>query len=85
MHRLCLCTAISDDTFKPQSSRGSFIFHRNLLSCFVEIDPNITDVVVKYFLAHALQRFFWKNVALSVHAKVAPYTAKTVKSLCLKK
>ena len=57
------------------------IFYRNLLSCFVKIDPNITNVVMKYFLAHASQWLSWKNVALSVHAKVAPYTAKTVKSL----
>ena len=34
---------------------------------------------MKYFLAHASQWLSWKNVALSVHAKVAPYTAKTVK------
>ena len=66
---------------KPKAPEGPFIFHRDLLSCFVEIDPNITDVVMKYFLAHASQCFFLKNVALSVHAKVAPYTAKTVKSL----
>ena len=64
-----------------KAPEGPFIFHRDLLSCSVEIDPNITDVVMKYFLAHASQWFFWKNVVLSVHAKVAPYTAKTVKSL----
>ena len=73
---------ISDDTFKPQNSRGSFsfIFHRDVLSCFVEIDPNITDIVMKYFLAHALRWLLWKKHALSVHAKVAAYTAETVKS-----
>ena len=64
----------------PKAPEGPFIF-RGLLSCFVEIDPNITDVVLKYFLAHASQWFFGKNVALSVHAKVAPYMAKTVKNL----
>ena len=71
----------------PKAPESPFIFHRDLLSCFVEIDPNITDIVIKYFLAHASQWFFWKNVALSVHAKVAPYTAEAVKSssLCLKK
>ena len=63
---------------KPKAPEGPLIFHRDLLSCFVEIDPNITDVVMKYFLAHASQCFFLKNVALSVHGKVAPYTAKTV-------
>ena len=56
------------------------ILYRDLLSCFVEIDPNITDVVMKYFLAHASQWVSWKNVALSVHTKVALYTAKIVKS-----
>ena len=54
----------------PKVPEGLFlsIFHRDLLSCFVEIDPNITDVVMKYFLAHASQCLSWKNVALSVHA-----------------
>ena len=66
----------------PKAPEGPFlfIFHRDLLSCFVEIDPNTTDVVMKYFLAHASQWLSWKNVALSVHAKVAPYTAEAVKS-----
>ena len=31
---------------------------------------------MKYFLAHASQWLSWKNVALSVHAKVAPCTAR---------
>ena len=35
---------------------------------------------MKYFLAHALQWLSWKNVALSVHAKVVPCTAEAVKS-----
>ena len=73
----------------PKAPKGPFlsIFHRDLLSCFVEIDTNITDVVMKYFLAHASQRLSWKNVALSVHAKVAHTLLKQlkVKSLCLKK
>ena len=47
----------------PKAPEGPFIFYRDLLSCFVEIDPNITDVVMKYFLAHASQWLFWKNVA----------------------
>ena len=66
----------------PKASEGPFlsIFHCHLLSCFVEIDRNITDAVMKYFLAHASQCLSWKNVALSVHAKVAPYTAEAVKS-----
>ena len=70
----------------PKTPEGPFsIFHRDLLSCF-EIDPNITDVVMKYFLAHASQWLSWKNVALSENAKVAPYTAEAVKSsVCLKK
>ena len=64
----------------PKAPEGLFlsIFHRDMLSCFVEIDPNITDVVMKYFLAHASQWLSWKNVALSMHAKVAPYTAEAV-------
>ena len=36
---------------------------------------------MKYFLAHASQWLSWKNVALSVHAKVVPCTAEAVKSL----
>ena len=67
----------------PKAPEGPFlsIFYLNLLSCFVEINPNITDVVMKYFLAHASQWLSWKNVALSGHAKVAPYTAEAVESL----
>ena len=44
----------------PKAPEGPFlsIFYRDLLSCFVEIDPNITDVVMKYFLAHASQWLF---------------------------
>ena len=56
------------------------IFYCNLPNCFVKTDPNITNVVMKYFLAHASQWLSWKNVAFTVHAKVAPHTAKTVKS-----
>ena len=44
----------------PKTPEGPFMFHRDLLSCFVEINPNITDVVMKYFLAHASQWFFGK-------------------------
>ena len=47
----------------PKAPKSPFILHRDVLSCFVEIDPNVTDVVMKYFLAHASQRLFWKNVA----------------------
>ena len=39
----------------PKAPEGLFIFHRNLLSCFVEIDSNITDIVMKYFMVHASQ------------------------------
>ena len=35
---------------------------------------------LKYFFAHASQWLSWKNVALSVYAKVALYTAEAVKS-----
>ena len=67
----------------PKAPKGPFLslFHRNLLSCFVKIEPNITDVVMKYFLAYASQWLSWKNITSSVHAKVAPYIAETVKSL----
>ena len=51
---------ISDDTFKPQNSRGLFyfIFHRDVLSCFVEIDPNITDTVMKFFFGSCVAMAF---------------------------
>ena len=66
----------------PKAPESPFlsIFHRDLISCFVEIDPNITDAVMKYFLAHPSQWLSWKNVAFSVHAKVALYTAEAVKN-----
>ena len=49
----------------PKAPEGSFLslFYADLLNCFVEIVPNITDVVMKYFLAHVSQWLSWKNVA----------------------
>ena len=35
---------------------------------------------MKYFLAHASQWLSWKNVDLSMHAKVVPFIAEAVKS-----
>ena len=35
---------------------------------------------MKCFLAHASQWLSWKNIALSEHAEVAPYTVEAVKT-----
>ena len=46
----------------PKAPEDPFIFHHDLLSCFVEIDPNITDVVMKYSISWLIRRngFFGK-------------------------
>ena len=67
---------------KPGASEGPFLtlFQRNLIVAFQEIDPEIVKTTMKYFLKHASQWLFWKNVALSVYAEVAPYSAEAVKA-----
>lgn len=66
----------------PKVPEGPFLtlFQRDLLSSYSEIEPDITSIVMKYYLSHASQWLSWKNVALSVHAKVAPYTAEAVQT-----
>ena len=65
----------------PKAPEGPFLclFQRELLCSYFEIEPNISEVAMKYFLSHASQWLSWKNVALSVFAIVAPYTAKQLK------
>ena len=64
----------------PKIPKGPFLplFQLDLLSSYFEVEPNITNAVMKYFLAHASQWLSWKNIALSVHAEVAPYTAEAI-------
>ena len=66
----------------PKTPEGPFLclFQRDLLCSYFEIEPNISEVAMKYFLSHASQWLSWKNVALSVFAEVAPYTAEAVKT-----
>ena len=54
---------------KPTASEGPFLtlFQRDILSAYRDIDPEIADVALKYFLKHATCWLSPKNVALSVH------------------
>ena len=67
---------------KPGTSEGLYLtlFQRDLIVAFQEIDPEIVKTTMKYFLEHASQWLSWKNVALSVYAKVAPYSVEAVKA-----
>ena len=67
---------------KPGASEGPYLtlFQRDLIVAFQEIDPEIVKTTMKYFLEHASQWLSWKNVALSVYAKVAPYSVEAVKA-----
>jgi len=67
---------------KPRAPEGPYLtlFQRDLLLAYSELDPSVANLVLKYFLDHASEWLTSKNVALSVHAEVAPYTAEAVKT-----
>ena len=69
----------------PGAPEGPFLtlFQRDLLVAFRDIDPAIVEMTMKYYLEHASQWLSWKNVALSVHAEVAPYSVEAVKACSL--
>ena len=66
----------------PKAPKGPFLtlFQRDLLAAYQEVEPEITSNVMKYYVQHASQWLSWKNVALSVHAKVPPYTVEATKT-----
>ena len=68
---------------KPTASEGPFLtlFRRDILSAYRDIDPEIADVALKYFLKHATCCLSPKNVALSVYGETPPYSVEAVKVL----
>ena len=66
---------------KPTASEGPFLtlFHRDILSAYRDIDLEIADVALKYFLKHATCWLSQKNVALSVYGETPSYSVEAVK------
>ena len=66
---------------KPTTSEKPFLtlFQRDILSAYRDIEPEIADVALKYFLKHATGWPSPKNVALSVCGETHPFGVKTVK------
>ena len=67
---------------KPSAAQGPSItlFQRDLLFAWREIEPELVDVLWKYYVKHASQWLSPKNVAWSVHANVPPYSIEAVKT-----
>ena len=61
---------------KRTASEGPFLtlFQRDILSAYRDIDLEIADVALKYFLKRATCWLSPKNVALSVYAETPPYS-----------
>ena len=55
------------------------LFTRDLLLAYKEVDFPVFEVIWKHFVLHASQWLSPKNIALSVHAEVPPYTVDAVK------
>ena len=66
----------------PQAAQGPSLslFQRDLILAYRQLEPDIADVVWKYFLPHASKWFSPINVALSVYAEVPPYSLEAVSS-----
>ena len=55
------------------------LFTRDLLLAYKEVDLPVIAVILKHFIQHALQWLSSKNIVLSMHAEVPPYTVDVVK------
>ena len=55
------------------------LFTRDLLLAYKEVDLPVFEAIWKHFVQHASQWLSPKNIALSVHAEVPPYTVEAVK------
>ena len=66
---------------KPTASEGHFftLFQRDILLAYRDIDPEIVNVALKYFLKHATCWLSPNNVALSVYEETPPYSVEAVK------
>ena len=67
--------------FKANSIRRPFLmlFQRDILLAYRDIDLEIVDVALKYFLKHATCWLSPKNVALSVYGETPPFSMEAVK------
>ena len=65
---------------KPKACDGPFLtlFQRDLLFAYREIDEEVADVVLKYFVES--QRLSPKNVALSLFSDFPPFSLNAVKT-----
>ena len=80
----CICVYVPSFMLihlKPTASEGPFLtlFHRDILSAYGDIDLEIADEALKYFLKHATCWLSPKNVALSVYRETPPYSMEAVK------
>ena len=66
---------------KPTASEEPFftLFQRDILLGYRDIDTEIADVALKYFLKYATCWLSPKNVALSVYGGTHPYSVEAVK------
>ena len=66
---------------KPKACDGPFLtlFQRDLLFAYREIDEEVADVVLKYFVEHGLQWLSPKNVALSLFSDCPPFSLNAQK------
>ena len=55
------------------------LFTKDLLLAYKEVDLPVFEAIWKHFVQHASQWLSPKNIALSVHAEVPPYTVDAVK------
>ena len=55
------------------------LFTRDLLLAYKEVDLPVFEAIWKHFVQHASQWLSPKNIALSVHAEMPPYTVDAVK------
>ena len=67
---------------KPKACDGPFLtlFQRDLLFAYREIDEEVADVVLKYFVEHGSQWLSPKDVALSLFSDCPPFSFNAVKT-----
>ena len=67
---------------KPKACDGPFLtlFQRDLLFAYREIDEEVADVVLKYFVEQGSQWLSPKNVALSLFSDCPPFSFNAVKT-----
>ena len=65
----------------PTAAEGPSLtlFQRDLILAYRKLEPCIADVVWKYFVQHASKWLSPKNVALSVYAKVPPFSLEAIR------